>query len=124
MGHLIGVLIPIAGIVMIIFCVYFGTQRKEKEVLHRTELLRKIAEAPGDAAQRVLDMIRQQEADAQLRRHEGIKLAGLITAAVGIGIMIFISQIEKTKPVWLVGSIPLLVGAAMFSYVMFFAPKK
>jgi hypothetical protein len=97
---------------------------KEKEALHRAELLRKIAEAPGDSAQRVLDMIRQQEADVQMRRREGMKLAGLITAPTGIGIMIFLSQIEKNTPVWLVGSIPLLVGAALFSYPMFFAPKK
>jgi hypothetical protein len=72
----------------------------------------------------VLEMIRQEQSDAQVRRLEGIKLGGLITAAAGIGIMIFLFQMVKNEPVWLAGLIPLLVGAALFSYVMFLAPKK
>ena len=32
-------------------------------------------------------MIRQEQSDAHVRRREGIKLGGLITAAAGIGIM-------------------------------------
>jgi hypothetical protein len=124
LGVLAGMLIPIAGIVMIILVVYFGVRQKERESAQRTELLRKIAESPGDAAQKVLEMIRQQENAAQVRRYEGMKLGGLITAAAGIGVMIFLSQMVKNQPAWLAGVIPLLVGAALFSYVMFFAPKK
>ena len=123
-GVLVSLVVSVAVFVMIIFAVYFGTRQKEREGAQRSELLRKIADSPGDAAQKVLEMIRQQEADAQVRRREGMKLGGLITIAVGIGFMVFSSQLVKDEPVWLVGIVPILVGAALFFYVMFLAPKK
>jgi hypothetical protein len=119
----IGTLIPIAGIAMIVLIVWIGERRKEKEALHRNELLRKIAESQGDAAQRVLDMIRQQDREAQIHRREGIKLAGMITMAVGIGLMPMLAMIARNQPVWTVGLIPALVGVALFSYVFFLSPK-
>ena len=119
----IATLIPIAGIAMIVLIVWIGEHRKEKEALHRNELLRKIAESQGDASQRVLEIIRQQDREAQIRIREGIKLGGMITAVVGIGLMAMLVMLVPNKPVWTVGLIPLLVGAALFSYVFFLAPK-
>jgi hypothetical protein len=69
-------------------------------------------------------MMRQQEDEAKGRRREGIKLGGLITLAVGIGLMIFLFMIERKQPVWTVGLIPLLVGAALFGYAAFMSPKQ
>jgi hypothetical protein len=119
----IGTLIPISGIAMIVLIVWIGERRKEKEALYRNELLRKIAESQGDAAQRVLDMIHQQDRAKQIRIREGLKLAGLITLAVGIGLIPMLAMLERTEPVWTVGLIPAFVGAALFSYVFFFTPK-
>jgi len=119
----IATLIPIAGIAMIVLIVWIGEHRKEKEALHRNELLRKIAESQGDASQRVLEMIREQDRAAQTRRREGMKLAGLILAAIGIGLIPMLALLERGEPVWTVGFIPLLIGAALFAYVLFLAPK-
>ncbi len=117
-----GMLIPIAGIVMIILIVMFTERRKERQFFHRTELLRKIAESQGDAAQRVLEMIREEEKEAKIRRLEGLKLGGLITAGVGIGAIALLAMLVPQSPVWAAGLIPLLVGAALVIYVVVFAP--
>jgi len=117
------VLIPLAGIAMVVLIVLFGERRKEKESLHRTELLRKIAESQGDASQRVFEMIRQQDYQAQVRRREGLKLGGLITTAAGIGVMGVLALLERGKPLWIIGIVPLLIGAALFVYVLYLAPK-
>jgi len=53
-----------------------------------------------------------------------MKLGGLITTAVGVAMMIFLRQMEHHEPAYLVGLIPLLVGAAMLGYVFFLAPKE
>jgi hypothetical protein len=119
----IGTLIPIAGIAMIVLVVWIGERRKEKEAFHRNELLRKIAESQGDASQKVLEMIRQQDREAQIRRREGLKLAGMITMAVGIGLIPMLAMLERGEPVWTVGLIPALIGVALFAYVFFFSPK-
>jgi hypothetical protein len=119
----IGTLIPISGIAMIVLIVWFGERRKEKESLYRNELLRKIAESQGDAAQRVLEIIHQQDRERQIRIREGIKLAGMITLAVGLGLIPMLAMIVRNRPVWTVGLIPALVGVALFSYVYFLSPQ-
>ena len=123
MAGVVGVLVPIAGIAFVTIAVWLAEQRKTQESLHRTELLRKIAESPGDASQKVLEMIHQHEREAQIRRREGLKLGGLITLAAGIGLAIFLLMIVPIKPVWTVGLIPLLIGAALFIYVQYFSSK-
>ena len=54
-----GTLIPIAGIAWLAVVVWLGTRQKEKEDFHRSEVLKKIAETPGDASQKVLELIRE-----------------------------------------------------------------
>jgi hypothetical protein len=115
--------IPIAGIIMIIFTVWFAEQRKAKVSFYRHELLRKIAESQGDAAQRVLEMIREQEYESKVRRHEGMKLGGLIAAAVGLALIPVLALLDRENPSWIIGMIPFLIGTALFVYVTYLAPK-
>ena len=70
-----------------------------------------------------LEIIRQQERADQRKRHEGQKLGGLISSAVGIGLMTFLRGVERQEPVYLVGFIPLLVGVALLAYV-FLTPAR
>ena len=123
MPAVLGTLIPIAGIAWLAFVIWLGVRQKEKEDFHRSEVLKKIAETPGDASQKVLELMRQQDQAAQARRREGMKLGGLITLATGIGLGIFLFLIEEEEPVWAVGLIPFLIGAALFGYAVFM-PKK
>ena len=123
MPAVIGTLIPIAGIAFVTIVVWLDVRRKEREDAHRAELLRKIADTQGDAAQKVLDVIQEQEYQAHVRRREGIKLGGLITLAAGIGLGVFLGMIERTDPVWAVGLIPVLIGLALIVYVGFLSPK-
>ncbi len=119
----IGALVPIAGIAFITIAVWLGEKRKEKTVFYRSEVLKKIAESEGEAAQKALEMMRQQDIEANIRRREGIKLGGLITFAAGIGISIFLVFMLPNQPVWMAGLIVLFVGAVLAGYGFFFAPK-
>jgi len=51
-------------------------------------------------------------------------LGGLITGAVGIGLIVMLRGLEHEEPAYLVGVIPLLVGAALMAYAFVFAPKE
>jgi hypothetical protein len=119
----IGAMIPIAGIIWLGFVIWTGDKRKEREAFYRNELLKKIVDSPAGSTQSVLDMMHQQEREAQIRKREGLKLAGIILIAAGIGLGTFLALIEKEDPVWAVGLLFLLVGIALFSYVTFMAPR-
>jgi len=95
-------------------------RRREREAYYRSELLKKLSEMQGDAA---LPLLREQERNATRRHREGIRLGGLVTAAVGIGLMIFLRAIPTDGPVYLVGLIPLLIGVALLVHSYILAPK-
>jgi len=120
-------LVPISAIVgvfsFITVLAWVGEKRKERESFYRSEVLKKISDNPGDAARNVFELMREQERSVEIRMREGMKLGGLITAAVGIGLMIFLKFIVNGAPVWMVGLIPLLVGAALLAYAFILAPK-
>jgi uncharacterized membrane protein YczE len=70
----------------------------------------------------VQEFVREQQAIADRRRREGLKLGGLITIAVGVGIIVFL--VGKPGPqIFTVGAIPLLVGIALMAYAYFLAPR-
>lgn len=119
----IGTLIPIAGIAFITIAVWLGERRKEKIAFYRSEVLKKIAESEGGAAQKALEMMHQQDIEANIRRREGIKLGGLITLAAGTGTSVFLAFMVPEQPVWMAGLIILLVGIVLAAYGFFFAPK-
>ena len=118
-----GTLIPISGIAMIVLIVYFEEKRKAKQALYRNELLKKIADSQGDAADKIMEMIRQEELDIKIRRREGIKLGGLITAAAGLGAMALLFMLVPAQPVWIAGVVPLLIGLALFIYAQVLSPR-
>ena len=93
---------------------------------YRSETLRKIAEAQGAGGSPALEFLREEEKNARRRLQEGLKLGGLVIAAVGIGLMVFIAAVDRNdqKPAYLVGLIPLLIGVALLSYAYLLAPKQ
>jgi len=98
-------------------------RRKEREAYYRSETLKKMAEAQGPGASSPVELLREEERIAARRRLEGQKLGGIITFAVGIGLMIFLKAVDHGEPAYLVGLIPLLVGLALLAYSYALAPK-
>jgi uncharacterized membrane protein (GlpM family) len=53
-----------------------------------------------------------------------LKIGGLVTTAVGIGVMALLRGLEHDDPVYLAGLIPLLIGVALLIYPFLLAPKE
>jgi hypothetical protein len=104
--------------------VWSQERRREREAYYRSETLKKIAEA-GAGGTSAVEFLREEQTIAARRRTEGLKLAGLITSAVGLALMVFIGALEhrSSEPSYLVGIIPLFIGAALLAYVYVMAPK-
>jgi len=121
-------LIPIVGSIALFSFLgvasWSDARRKEREAYYTSETLKKIAESSGEGARSALELLREQERNAVKRRLEGMKLGGLITAAVGIGVIILLRGLEHEEPVYLVGVIPLLIGLALLAYAFVLAPKE
>jgi hypothetical protein len=100
-------------------------RRKEREAYYTSETVKKIAESSAEGAKSALELLREKQKGSFRRRIEGLKLGGLITTAVGLGVMVLLRGIVEREdgPVYLVGVIPLLIGAALLLYVFALAPK-
>jgi hypothetical protein len=121
-------LIPIVGSIALFSFLavasWSDARRRERETYYNTEALKKIAESSGEGAKGALEYLQQQDRGITRRRLEGMKLGGLITAGVGIGVMALLRGLVHDEPVYLVGLIPLLVGAALLIYAFALAPKE
>jgi len=102
------------------------SQRKEREAYYKSETLRRISEASGQGASAAVELLREDERIKSSKTREGLKIAGLINVAVGIGLMIFLHALlgaeREASSVYLVGLIPGLVGASLLAYVYLLAP--
>jgi hypothetical protein len=100
-------------------------RRREREAYYTSETLKKIAESSGEGAKSAMELLREKQKNMVKNRLEGMKIGGLVTAAVGIGVMVLLRGIANTaEPVYLVGVIPFLIGLALLTYVFFLAPKQ
>ena len=98
-----------------------GTRAAEREQYYKTDLLKKIAESPEAGGNAALQYLREQHRMAQEKRRGGLLLGGLVTAATGVGLMIFLLAIVH-RPVFFVGVIPLFIGIVLFLYARFMMP--
>lgn len=100
---------------------------RERQAFYKSETIKKIAESQGGNA--ALEYLLEGERTAARQRHESRKLSGLITVAVGIGVVIFLRRVPISphsngdSSAYLVGIIPILVGAALLFYSYLLAPK-
>jgi hypothetical protein len=121
-------LIPIVGSIALFTFLAVTTwseaRRKEREAYYTSETLKKIAESSGEGAKSALELMREKQKNIVKNRLEGVKLGGLITAAVGVGVMALLRGLVNDEPVYLAGLIPLLIGAAMLAYAFALAPKE
>jgi hypothetical protein len=128
--NLVFVWLSIGSIALFSFVTILGWsdhRRREKEAFYKNETIKKISESTDGAAS-VLEYLREEKLQAEKKRREKIRLGGLITAAAGLGLMIFLFASNHADhdpdPIYLVGLIPLLIGAAMLAYTYWLAPKE
>jgi hypothetical protein len=128
MVEVVSVAIPVVGSIALFSFLavasWSDARRKERETYYKSETLKKIAESSGEGAKAAIELMREQEKSSVRRRHEGMKLGGLITAVVGIGVMVLLHGLEHDEPVYLAGLIPLLIGLALLTYTFVLAPKE
>lgn len=100
---------------------------RERQAFYKSETIRKIAESQGGSA--ALEYLRENDHNAARQRREGQRVAGLVTLAVGVGVMIFLRRVPispdsgSDSSAYLVGLIPVLVGVALLIYSYLLAPK-
>ena len=123
-GMAVAVVGSIAVFSFLSVAVWSDARRKEREEYYKNETLKKIAESSGEGAQAAIELLREQNRTVTKRRLEGMKLGGLITAVVGIGVMALLRGLVNDEPVYLAGLIPLLIGAALLTYTFLLAPKE
>jgi hypothetical protein len=107
---------------------YSEARRQERESYYKSDMLKKLAEMQTSGAAAALEYLREQQqaklAGQAEKKREGYLLGGLITSAVGIGLMIFLRAIVHAEPVYLVGLIPTLIGVSMLVYIYALAPRR
>ena len=121
-------LIPIVGSIALFsflaVAAWADARRKEREAYYKGETLKKIAESSVEGAKAAVELMRDQQNNIGKRRLEGMKLGGLVTAVVGVGVIILLRGLVPDEPVYLTGVIPLLIGLAILTYVFLLVPKE
>ncbi len=95
----------------------------QAKVYYRAETIKRLAEMQGGGAEAVLSLLREEEKIRARRVPEGLKLAGFISCAVGLGLLVVLRAIVPDMPVYLVGLIPGLVGLVLLAYGYTYSPK-
>ncbi|MGA2570941.1 MAG: hypothetical protein ABSF23_10520 [Terracidiphilus sp.] len=102
---------------------WIDSRRKEREAFYKSETLRRLGESSTDGAKLTLDMLREEARREEIKKREGLKVAGLINIGVGVGLVIFLRGLiggGHDSP-YLCGLIPGLIGVAMLIYVYLLA---
>jgi len=110
---LFGIFLPIST--------WMEARRKEREAYYRAETIRRIAEASGEGAKAAIELLHEEERLRQIRKLEGMKVGGLVTLAVGIGLGCMLWVLPGAHGDYAVGLIPGLIGVAQLVYVFFLA---
>jgi hypothetical protein len=100
---------------------WIDSRRKEREAYYKAETVRRITESSPDGGKAVIEMMREEGRQEQIKTQEGLKIGGVITLAVGVALVVFLRALIGNEPVYLCGLIPAFIGAAMIGYVYFLA---
>jgi hypothetical protein len=106
--------------------VWSRERRREREAYYRSEALRTIAASQGATSTSILEVLREEEKISARRRREGHKLAGFVTIAAALGMMLFLKVVDRNDPdpAYMAGLIPLFVGIALLTYGYVLGPKE
>jgi hypothetical protein len=104
---------------------FVNGRRQEREAYYKNETVRRLTESQGAGAEAAIALLREEDRLHARRRLEGIKLGGLITTGVGIGLMIFLGIANDDNHLIgvAIGIVPLMVGLALLLYAYRLAAK-
>jgi hypothetical protein len=110
---------------MVSVAVWSSARQKERESYYKNDMLKKLADAQGPGANSALQLMREEERIMTARARWGLQIGGLVTAAVGLALVIFLGVLPTPKGVNLCGLIPLLIGVALYggSYLVKTTPE-
>jgi Flp pilus assembly protein TadB len=105
---------------------WIDARTAERRARERFALLRRLADQPSDNVQRVIDLMREDDAREARReeqkqeeaRREELK-AGVILVATGVALAIFLGNLMPTRALWAVGLIPAFVGVVVGAFAYF-----
>ncbi|HEX4312196.1 MAG TPA: DUF6249 domain-containing protein [Acidobacteriaceae bacterium] len=101
---------------MISVATWSEARRKEREAYYKNDMLKKLAESQGPGTASALELMREESRIATLRTKQGLQVGGLVTAASGLGVLIFLRVLlGREEGVFLCGLIPLFIGIALFA---------
>ena len=105
---------------------YVDGRRKEREAYYRNETVRRLTESQGAGADAAIAILREEDRLQTARRVESVRLGGLVTTGLGLGLMIFLGLVAGDNHLIgvAIGSMPLMVGLALLLYVYRLAPKQ
>ena len=108
-------------VVFIPVTTWIESQRKEREAFYKAETVRRLTEASGEGAKAAVELLREQDRIERAKRHEGLKIGGLINVGVGVGLFIFLRFLIPRQAIYLCGFIPGMIGVALLTYVFLLA---
>jgi hypothetical protein len=129
-GMLVSIVLFVMLFSFLIFAHRFKYRNQEREAFYKSETLRRITETSGEGAKAAIELLREDERLKQVRRREGLKIAGVINIGVGLALAIFVEIVFRNPgipkvfgvavPAFL-GLFPGLIGVALLVYVYFMA---
>ena len=98
-------------------------QRERIAAIERGVDPAKLAPLPITALDDEPDMWSLSPHERDRRRAQGLMIGGIITLAVGVGLMAFLNIIERHENVWAVGIIPATIGIALLLSAWLVRPR-
>lgn len=98
-------------------------QRERIAAIERGVDPSKLAPLPVTALDDEPEVWNMSQYDRDRRRAQGLMVGGIVTMAVGLGLMAFLSIVEDNGNAWGVGIIPAAVGVALLLSSFLVRPK-
>jgi uncharacterized protein DUF6249 len=98
-------------------------QRERIAAIERGVDPSKLAPLPVSAIDDEPETWSMSQYDRDRRRAQGIMIGGIVTLAVGLGLMAFLNIVETDGNAWAVGIIPATIGVALLLSSFLVRPK-
>ena len=100
---------------------WIDSQRREREAFYRAEMVRRLTESSGEGVKAAVELVREQDRLERAKKHEGMKIGGLVNIGVGVALIVFLHMLIPNQAVFMCGLIPAFIGVALLTYVFLLA---